>query len=89
MRRNRPRGHPTEYLGIRVPKELADAARDEGPNQSQGCIALMDLGFEAKRALGKEWIEVIIRAHREGVTEGEAVGRMLKDFIDSQRKGKR
>lgn len=95
MRRDRKRGHPTQHLGIRCPDELMDAAEAEGPDQSKGAIALMDRGLDVKTAAGKDWIEVVVRAHRESeaagkvITEGEVAGKMIRELLELQRKGKR
>lgn len=78
MRRERKRGHPTEQLGFRCPEELMRAIEGEGPDKSAAAIAMLDRAADAKTELGKDWIEVVVLAHREGVTEGQALARLAK-----------
>jgi hypothetical protein len=77
-RRARKRGHPTKMVGFRCPLELLDAAAQEGEGQTDGLVTILDRGNDAKLELGDEWVEVMVMAHREGITEGQALGRIAR-----------
>lgn len=90
VRRQRKRGHPSKMVGFRCPEELLDAADREGEDRTEGLVLLLDRGDDAKTELGsKDWAEVVVRAYREGITEGQALGRMVKELLDKDRKGKK
>ena len=89
MRRERKRGHPSKMIGFRCPEELLEAADSEGRVRTEGLIALLDRGHDAKEELGRDWVEVVVLAHREGITEGQALGRLAKASIERERKGRK
>jgi len=89
LRRERTRGHPTEHVGFRCPTELLEAASAEAPERSKGIVTMLDRAFDAKEELGKDWIEVVVLAHREGITEGQALGRLARAGLGRDRKAAR
>lgn len=84
-RRERKRGHPTESLTARLPEEIIQAIDSEARNKTEGAVALLDCAVDAKTEMGKEWLEVVIFAHREGLTEGQALGRLARLGLKSKR----
>lgn len=84
--RRRERGHPTEAVGFRCPEELIGAAKSLDRDLSKGMIRMLDRANDAARELGDLWIEVEILAHREGITEGEALGRLARDALKRQKR---
>lgn len=78
MRHKRERGHPTEQLGFRCPIELLEAVKAEDPDKTAGAIALLDIVADAKEAMGDDWVEVLVYAHRNNVYPGEALARLAK-----------
>lgn len=85
----RKRGHPANQLNFRCPDELREAAKREGEDLTDGLIVLLDRGNDAKAALGDLWIEVVVFAHRQGITEGEALGRLAKVTLEKEQKHRR
>lgn len=88
VRRVRKRGHPSTMIGFRCPDEILAVADREG-TRTEGIVALLDRAVDAKDVLGEAWVEVIVRAHKEGITEGEALGRIALESIHRERKLKR
>jgi hypothetical protein len=88
VRRVRKRGHPSTMIGFRCPDEILEVADREG-TRTEGVVALLDRAVDARSVLGEAWVEVIVRAHREGITEGEALGRIALEAIQRDRKTKR
>lgn len=89
VRKRRERGHPSKMIGFRCPQELFDAAEAEDPVYAQGLIALLDRAVDAKREMGRDWSEVIAYAFREGISEGEALGRLTLEFLGREKKARR
>ena len=88
VRKVRKRGHPSTMIGFRCPDELLEVADKQG-TRTEGLIALLDQAVDAQGVLGDAWVEVIVRAHREGITEGEALGRIALEAVHRERKGRR
>lgn len=88
-RHRRPRGHPTTQINWRCPDEIVKVIDTEGEDRSDGLMILLDRAVDAKAVLGDLWVEVIVKAHREGITEGEALGRIAKAAIEKETKGRR
>lgn len=89
VRRDRKRGHPSQMVGFRCPSELLKAANVEGRDQTDGLILLLDRAHDAREEMGKDWVEVVVRAHREGITEGQAMARLIKEALEKDRKKSR
>lgn len=87
-KRLRKRGHPSEQINFRCPEELVQAIDAEGEDRTDGLVVMLDRANDAKQELGDEWMEVVVFAHREGITEGQALGRLLKAAILKDRKKK-
>ena len=80
--RTRPRGHPNQPIRVRVPDELVEELDREGEgNRSYGLCVMLDRAKDAKDYLGKHYVEVVIMAHQERITEGEALGRLALEGI--------
>lgn len=87
-RRFRKRGHPTEKVQFRCPKELVEAMDKEGEDRTDGLVAMLDRANDTKLEAGDEaWLFVMVRAYKEGITEGQAIGRYLQEAVDRERKG--
>lgn len=84
--RRREQGHPTQMVGFRCPEELLDVANKIGANQTAGLVLLLDLANDAIRAMGKDWIEVEVLAHRADLEVGEALARLAKEALDRKPK---
>lgn len=84
--RDRKRGHPTTQVTFRCPSELAEAAFAEGRDKTEGFTVLLDRAVDAKLALGELYKQVIVLSHLEGITEGEALGRLAKLGLEAQQK---
>lgn len=88
--RDRPRGHPTRILTFRPPVELVKEAEGlKRRSLSDALVEMLDLYVDARAALGDLWPEVMARAARDGVTDGEALGRIAKEALERGGKGKR
>lgn len=88
-KRPRRRGHPGRQLNFRCPDELREAINNEGEDQTDGVIVLLDRANDAKVELGDLWIEVVVYAHRQGITEGQALGRLARIGIEKELKVRR
>lgn len=89
--RERPRGAPTKQTSVRLPKDQMDQIGDKGGPYGQSFAAsverLLDVGLDAIKELGQDnWTtEIQIRAIREQITEGEALGRYAREAIERER----
>lgn len=83
--RIRKYGHPSEKLHVRCPTELMRAIDVAGGNRSEGTVRLLDRAVDAQTVLGDLWAEVEVRAYREQITEGEALGRWAREAIERER----
>jgi hypothetical protein len=81
----RDRGHPTDPIGFRCPTELVKAidAIADG-DRSRGLIQLLDVATDVRKELGKLWVEVEAYARTEGISEGEALGRLVKEVLTTR-----
>lgn len=84
--RDRRRGHPSTRTTFRCPDELRSTAEGEGRDLTEGMITLLDRAVDSREALGDLFGEVQVRAHREGITEGEALGRFAREAIARKRR---
>lgn len=75
-------------IGFRCPDELLTVADKEG-TRTEGLVALLDRAVDAKEETGEAWVAVIVRAHQDGITEGQALGRLVKEAVDQEKKKKR
>lgn len=82
--RMRKRGHPSEPLAFRCPKELLRAVEDAGADKTEGAIRLLDRAVDARAELGDFWAAVEMRAYRDQVTEGEALGRIAREALEAE-----
>lgn len=85
-KRYRGKGHPVDFVGFQCPRELREAADQEGDSRTEGMIVLLDRAVQSKDELGDLWTEVLVRAAREQITEGEALGRFAREAIEAQKK---
>jgi hypothetical protein len=86
--RVRKRGHPSEQISFRCPSELVRAIEDAGSDKTEGATRLLDRAVDARNELGEFWTDVEIRAYREQITEGEALGRIAREALERDRKGR-
>lgn len=84
--RHRERGHPSEHVGFRCPSELLDAATKLERDRSKGIVRMLDMAHDAREELGELWMELEIFAHRKGITEGEALGRVAREVLSKNEK---
>jgi hypothetical protein len=84
--RFRERGHPTEHIGFRCPAELVEAATVLERDRSKGIVRMLDIANDARTELGMLWVEVEVLAHREGMSEGSALGRLAREALESRSK---
>ena len=85
VRKVRKRGHPSTMIGFRCPDEILEVADREG-TRTEGVIALLDRAVDAKNEAGDAWVQVIVKAHQEGITEGEALGRIVREWAETSKK---
>lgn len=89
-RRERKPDHPKEFLGLQCPKELTKKAREIGRTKTEGVIRLLDIAAdaftEATKDDGSVWFQLQVYASQNGITEGEALGRLA---LEALKKGKR
>lgn len=89
-KRMRKRGHPSKMVGFRCPEELLVVANAEGEDQTDGLVILLDRGTDVRVEIGEElWREVGVLAHRQGITEGQAVGRLAREALERELKKSR
>lgn len=85
--RVRKRGHESEAVRSNLPKELVEEADAEGAgNRTLGLTVMLDRASCAKETLGREYVQVIVLAHQENITEGEALGRLAMAGIEALKK---
>jgi hypothetical protein len=82
--RQRERGHPTEHIGFRCPKELVEAAATLDRDRSKGLVRLLDQAHDARIELGQLWVEIEVFARREGISEGAALGRLAREALEAR-----
>lgn len=86
--RDRKRGHPTTQVTFRCPEELAKAAATEGRDKTEGFTVLLDRAVDAKETMGEAYRQLVVYAHLEDITEGEALGRLAKIGLEALAKKK-
>src|SRR5678815_4419028 len=87
--RDRPRGHPSEQVVFRCPKELLEKAEALGRrSRTDAQVELLDLATDVRDALGERWPQVVALAAREQVKDGEALGKLACEALE-RGKGRR
>jgi len=81
---HRERGHPTEHIGFRCPKELVEAAAALDRDRSKGLVRMLDQARDARTELGPLWVELEVFARREGISEGAALGRLAHEALQAR-----
>lgn len=86
--RDRPRGHPSEQVVFRCPKELLEKAEALGRrSRTDALVELLDLAVDAMGALGDRWPQVVAVAASEQVSDGKALGQLAREALE--KKGRR
>lgn len=80
-RHDRKRGHPIVRMSLRCPEELVGPITAIGSDFTDGALAHLDTSVDARAELGDLWSEVEVRSHRDGITEGQALGRLAREAL--------
>lgn len=83
--KDRPRGHPSEQVVFRCPKELLETVEALGRrSRTDAIVELLDLARDAREALGERWPEVVSLAAREQVSDGAALAQLARESLESK-----
>lgn len=78
----RKRGHPTTQVVFRCPDELVKVIDTLARDRTPGVIRLLDQAVDSRDVLGERgWFEVQAYASANGLTEGEALGRLALEAL--------
>lgn len=84
--RRRAKGFESELVAFRCPTEILPVIDSIDVSRTAGLVRLLDQAIDARTAFGDLWIELEVRAHREGISEGEALGRLAREALKRQKK---